>query len=60
MVEANVVWLSFIYSCQSVTRIVYSAKAKGDDHRSAAATLLREAEKNKLSSIERAWIGGAV
>jgi len=33
--------------------------AKGDDHRSAAATLLREAEKNKLSSIERAWIGGA-
>ena len=32
---------------------------KGDDHRSAAVTLLREAEKNKLSSIERAWIGGA-
>ncbi|KAH9987346.1 cytochrome P450 [Russula vinacea] len=34
--------------------------AKGDDHQSVAATLIREREKNKLSSIERAWFGGTM
>ncbi|KAI0270347.1 cytochrome P450 [Russula aff. rugulosa BPL654] len=36
------------------------SKAKGDDHKSIASTLIREAEKNKLSSIERAWVGAAI
>jgi hypothetical protein len=35
-------------------------KAKGDDHKSIASTLIREAEKNKLSLVERAWIGAAI
>ena len=35
-------------------------KVKGDDHQSVAATLIREEEKNKLSSVERAWMGGTM
>jgi hypothetical protein len=35
-------------------------KAKGDDNQSVAATLIREEEKNKLSPIERAWMGGTM
>ena len=46
--------------CQVITLTVYSAQAKGDDHQSVAATLIREEEKNKLSSTERAWIGGTM
>ncbi|KAF8485186.1 cytochrome P450 [Russula ochroleuca] len=34
--------------------------AKGDDHQSVAATLVREREKNRLSSIERTWFGGTM
>jgi hypothetical protein len=45
--------------CQVITLTVYSAQAKGDDHQSVAATFIRE-EKNKLSSIERAWTGGTM
>ncbi|KAI0269698.1 cytochrome P450 [Russula aff. rugulosa BPL654] len=32
--------------------------AKGDDHQSVAATLIREVERNKLSSKERSWLAG--
>ena len=39
---------------------VSSAQAKGDDYQSVAAILIREKEKNKLSSIERAWLGGTM
>ena len=46
--------------CQIITFTVSSAQAKGDDHQSVAATLIREEEKNKLSSTERAWIGGTM
>ncbi|KAF8487321.1 cytochrome P450 [Russula ochroleuca] len=34
--------------------------AKGDSHQSVAATLVRDVEKNKLSSLERVWLGGAL
>ncbi|KAH9987345.1 cytochrome P450 [Russula vinacea] len=34
--------------------------AKGDDRQSVAASLIREREKNKLSSIERVWFGGTM
>ncbi|KAF8487323.1 cytochrome P450 [Russula ochroleuca] len=34
--------------------------AKGDSHQSVAATLIRDVEKNKLSSLERVWLGGAL
>ena len=46
--------------CQIIPLTVSSAQAKGDDHQSVAATLIREEEKNKLSSTERAWIGGTM
>ena len=55
--------------CKNVTRIVLnhhsylwvsSAQAKGDSYRSVAANLVREAERNKLSSLERVWLGGAL
>jgi len=32
--------------------------AKGSDHQSVGARLIREAEKNKLSSSERSWLAG--
>ncbi|KAF8489336.1 cytochrome P450 [Russula emetica] len=34
--------------------------AKGDDHQSVAATLIREVERNKLSSRERSWLAGTL
>ncbi|KAI0270341.1 cytochrome P450 [Russula aff. rugulosa BPL654] len=34
--------------------------AKGDDHQSVAATLIREVERNKLSSKERSWLAGTL
>jgi hypothetical protein len=37
---------------------VYSAQTKGDDDQSFGATLIREAERNKLSSEERLWVAG--
>jgi hypothetical protein len=40
--------------------IVDSTKAKGHDHASLGATLIREVEKNKLSSKERAWVAGTM
>jgi hypothetical protein len=39
---------------------VYSTKVKGDDHESLGATLIRGAEKNKLSSKERSWVAGTM
>jgi hypothetical protein len=39
---------------------IYSAKKKGDEHESLGATLIREAERNKLSSTERSWVAGAM
>ncbi|KAH9965977.1 cytochrome P450 [Russula dissimulans] len=36
------------------------ANAKGDDHQSLCSTLIREVDKNKLSSIERLWLAGAL
>ncbi|KAI0270342.1 cytochrome P450 [Russula aff. rugulosa BPL654] len=32
--------------------------AKGDDHQSVVAALIREVERNKLSSKERSWLAG--
>jgi hypothetical protein len=43
-----------------MTHTVSSAQAKGDSHQSVAATLIRDVEKNKLSSLERVWLGGAL
>ncbi|KAN0124436.1 cytochrome P450 monooxygenase [Russula decolorans] len=34
--------------------------AKGDDHQSVAATLIREVERNKLSSRERSWLAATL
>jgi hypothetical protein len=39
---------------------VYSAQTKGDDDRSLGATLIREAERNKLSIKERSWVAGTM
>ena len=46
--------------CQAITHAVSCAQEKGDDHQSVAAILTREREKNKLSSIERAWFAGSM
>ena len=59
-VEANVVCLCLAYLCQIIPLTILSAQAKGDDHQSVAANLIREEEKNKLSLTERAWIGGTM
>ena len=40
--------------------IVSSVQVKGNDHQSVEAILIREKDKNKFSSIERAWLGGAL
>ncbi|KAH9983998.1 cytochrome P450 [Russula vinacea] len=45
---------------ESLLRMVEVNVAKGDDYQSVTATLIREVEKNKLSQIERAWIGGTM
>jgi cytochrome P450 len=34
--------------------------AKGDDHQSLCSTLIREVDRNKLSSIERSWLAGTM
>jgi len=34
--------------------------AKGDDHQSVAATLIREVDRNKLSSRERSWLAATL
>ena len=39
---------------------VYLTKVKKDDHESLGATLIREAERNKVSSKERSWIAGTM
>jgi hypothetical protein len=44
----------------NIKMTVYSAQTKGDDHESLGATLIREAEKNKLSSTERSWVAGTM
>jgi hypothetical protein len=51
---SHAVFVSNHYSCG------FFQKVKGDDYQSVAATLIREEEKNKLSSIERAWMGGTM
>ena len=33
---------------------------KRDDHQSLCATLIRDGERNKLSSIERSWLAGTM
>jgi len=33
---------------------------KGDDHESLSAMLVRDAERNKLSSKERSWAAGTM
>ncbi|KAF8485183.1 cytochrome P450 [Russula ochroleuca] len=45
---------------EGLFRMAEANVAKGDDHQSVAATLIRECEKNKLSSIERVWFGGTM
>ncbi|KAF8463381.1 cytochrome P450, partial [Russula ochroleuca] len=45
---------------EGLIHMVEANVAKGGNHQSAAATLIREVEKNKLSSIERAWFGGTM
>ena len=39
---------------------VCSAQKKGDDDESLGATLIIEAERNKLSAKERSWVAGAM
>jgi len=34
--------------------------AKGDDHQSLCSTLIREENRNKLSSVERSWLAGTL
>ncbi|KAH9966016.1 cytochrome P450 [Russula dissimulans] len=34
--------------------------AKGDDHQSLCSTLIREVDRNKLSSKERSWLAGTL
>jgi hypothetical protein len=41
-------------------RIESFLQAKGDDHQSVAATLIREVERNKLSSRERSWLAATL
>ncbi|KAH9957777.1 cytochrome P450 [Russula dissimulans] len=36
------------------------ANAKGDDHRNLCSTLIREVDRNKLSSLERSWLAGTL
>ena len=51
-VEANVVRMCLNFLPYSFT-IEFFLQAKGDDHQSVAVTLIREVERNKLSSRER-------
>jgi hypothetical protein len=58
-VEANVVrmclnFLPYGFPIESLRQ------AKGDDHQSVAATLIREVERNKLSSRERSWLAATL
>jgi hypothetical protein len=39
---------------------VYLTQVKNGDHGSLGATLIREAERNKLSWEERSWVAGAM
>jgi hypothetical protein len=39
---------------------VYSAQKKGDEDESLGATLIIEAERNKLSAKERSWVAAAM
>jgi hypothetical protein len=49
------------YLCLIIAQTISSAQAKGDYYESAATTLIRKQEKNKISSTERAWLlGGAL
>ncbi|KAI0302992.1 cytochrome P450 [Russula brevipes] len=43
---------------EGLIRMVETNVAKGDDHRSLGARLIREGERNKLSIGERAWLAG--
>jgi hypothetical protein len=40
--------------------IEFFLQAKGDDHQSVAAALIREVERNKLSSRERSWLAATL
>jgi hypothetical protein len=50
--------LTIIRPIISVT--VYSTQKKGDDDESLGATLIIEAERNKLSAKERSWVAAAM
>lgn len=39
---------------------VYSSQKKGDEDESLGATLIIEAERNKLSAKERSWVAAAM
>jgi hypothetical protein len=39
---------------------VYLAQVKNDVRESLGATLIREAERNKLSREERSWVAGTM
>ena len=58
-VETNMVCLALLLSLVA-SHVQFRAKAKGEDRSSLAATLIREAERNKLSSKERSWLAGTL
>jgi hypothetical protein len=46
--------------CPNITMTDYPVQTKGDDDESLSATLIHEAERNKLSSHECSWLAGTV
>jgi len=54
---------SFKKDSEMFEGLLHTAEAnveKGDDHQSLCSTLVRDADRNKLSPIERSWLAGAL
>ncbi|KAI9451530.1 cytochrome P450 [Russula earlei] len=45
---------------EGLLRPIEANVAKGDDHQSLGATLIRDADRNKLSPRERSWLAGTL
>ena len=59
-VEENIVRKCPAHKPQRYNDKVYLMQVMKGDHESLGATLIREVERNKLSSEERSWVAGTM
>ncbi|KAF8505426.1 cytochrome P450 [Russula emetica] len=58
--DAETSYKQYTAVLEGLLQTVEESVAKGDDDQSIGATLFREKDRNKLSSIERAWLAAGI